>query len=141
MSQPLEKAQKVPRVGTRFRETKGNIAAIDFGTTFCSLAYITKQEGNVITLKSDGIHQRVPTAILLKLEGPKPSTPLKPGMQTPVYRVVDAGYNAQKKYVKMKPDQQQECLYFQRMKMMLQHDKVGCEMTHVVVVCVILFVS
>lgn len=124
--QPLERAEKVSRVDTRFRATDGNIAAIDFGTTFCSLAYITAQDKSVQPLKVDGVRTRVPTAILLKLEGIKPSKPLQPGTQSSIYRVINVGYTAQQRYAKLNLDQQDEYLYFERTKTILQHHKVSC---------------
>ena len=61
-----------PKVG-RFRETTGNVAAIDFGTTFCSLAYTTSTgtvepspAPKINTLQLNEYYGRVPTAILLK---------------------------------------------------------------------------
>ena len=48
-----------------------NIAAIDFGTTYCSLAYKTKGDPNLTVLRLDSSNsiQRVPNAILLKIIG------------------------------------------------------------------------
>lgn len=42
------------------------IAAIDFGTTFCSLAYTLSAKDEVVNLSINGRHKRVPTTILLK---------------------------------------------------------------------------
>lgn len=123
--QPLERAEKVSRVDARFRATDGNIAAIDFGTTFCTLAYVTTQDKNVQALRIDGVMKRVPTAILLKLEDNKPSKPLRPGTQSPIYKVVSVGYTAQQRYAKLTLVQQEEHLYFERTKTMLLHHKVS----------------
>ena len=48
-----------------------NIAAIDFGTTYCSLAYKTigDPDATVLRLDSSNSIQRVPNAILLKVIG------------------------------------------------------------------------
>ena len=47
-----------------------NIAAIDFGTTYCSLAYRTKGDSAGVTVvRLDTSVQRVPNAILLKVTG------------------------------------------------------------------------
>ena len=44
-----------------------NIAAIDFGTTYCSLAYKTKGDPGVTVMRLDSSIQRIPNAILLKI--------------------------------------------------------------------------
>ena len=46
-----------------------NIAAIDFGTTYCSLAYKTKGDPGVTVVRLDSFFQRVPNAILLRVTG------------------------------------------------------------------------
>ena len=46
-----------------------NIAAIDFGTTYCSLAYKTKEDPGVTVVRLDSSVQRVPNAILLRVTG------------------------------------------------------------------------
>ena len=46
-----------------------NIAAIDFGTTYCSLAYKTKGNPGVTVVRLDTSVQRVPNAILLRVTG------------------------------------------------------------------------
>ena len=46
-----------------------NIAAIDFGTTYCSLAYKTKGDPEVTVMRLDSSVQRIPNAILLKVVG------------------------------------------------------------------------
>ena len=43
---------------SRFRKTDGNIAAIDFGTTFCSLAFTT--EGDASSHRAQHLHGFVP---------------------------------------------------------------------------------
>ena len=52
------------------RRTTKNIAAIDFGTAFCSVAYSTQDNGeNVTMLALDTGSEREPTAILFDKEG------------------------------------------------------------------------
>ena len=47
-----------------------NIAAIDFGTTYCSLGYKTKRDSAGVTVvRLDSSVQRVPNAILLRVTG------------------------------------------------------------------------
>ena len=45
------------------------IAAIDFGTTFCSLAYTLSDDDKVNLIELNPHQQRVPTAILLRKQG------------------------------------------------------------------------
>ena len=98
-----------------------NVAAIDFGTTYCSIAY-TAAADETSSLKLDDIHTRVPTAILLK-KGKEIS---RDGSSVGVECIIDSfGYNAQDKYQKLRCRDKENYLYFERMKMRLQHDKVS----------------
>ena len=57
----------------RFRKTDGNVALVDFGTTFCSLALSTAGNTEITVLPLNTGYSRVPTAILLKkLAMPQP---------------------------------------------------------------------
>lgn len=106
------------------RETGNrNIAAIDFGTTYCSVAYTTEAGDGINTIKLNEYHPRVPTAILLKKEGlvNDPSTGLSIGVQCSINSF---GTEAQRKYEKLKKNERSDYIYFERMKMRLQHDKV-----------------
>ena len=110
--EPLHRAEKVRREDeSGFLKTGGNIAAIDFGTTFCTLAFTTRGDTEVNTLKLGGIHTRVPNAILI---------------QKLVDRchVVEFGYRAQDAYAKMRPSDRVSHIYFERMKMILERDEV-----------------
>ena len=111
--EPLHRAEKIRREDeSGFLKTGGNIAAIDFGTTFCTLAYTTRGDAEVNTLKLGGIHQRVPNAILIhKL--------------VDQCRVVEFGYRAQDTYAKMRPNDRVSHIYFERMKMILERDEVS----------------
>lgn len=106
------------------RETgNGNIAAIDFGTTYCSIAYTTEAGDGINTIQLNNYHARVPTAILLKKRElvNDPSTGLSIGVQCSINSF---GYEAQQKYQKLKTKERPDYIYFERMKMRLQHDKV-----------------
>ena len=123
---------------SRFRKTDGNIAAIDFGTTFCSLAFTT--EGDTSAAKGDtgamistlrlggsvhGYLARVPTAILLKKSTSASSRDdLLPISRTCDYDVVAFGYEAMQMLCSVRPSQRAEYLYFERFKMTLQQDEV-----------------
>ena len=93
-----------------FLKTRGNIAAIDFGTTFCTLTYTTGGDPEVKTLKLNGIYNRVPTAILLH-------------KTVNECRVVEFGYRAQDAFAKMRKSDYVNHIYFERM-MILVKDKV-----------------
>ena len=120
-----------PEVG-RFRETTGNVAAIDFGTTFCSLAYTTGARAGTVepeinTLKLNEYYLRVPTAILLKQTEDNcnlQNIEEDPVVRTPVYKVNSFGYHAQDQHRKLRSSDRQKCLYFERFKMDLQQDEV-----------------
>ena len=93
-----------------------NIAAIDFGTTYCSLATVTGGEEFPSCIKLDGYRPRVSNAILLKKEEVYP---------TSVRCIVkEFGPRAQDVYTKLKADTVHEYLFFERIKMDLQHDPV-----------------
>lgn len=108
--------------GSAATESSGNIAAIDFGTTYCSIAYKTAASDEISSLKLNEVHGRVPTAILLKKENVVTSGSSAIGVEC----VVDSfGVNAQDRYQKLKSREKCDYLYFERMKMRLQHDQVG----------------
>lgn len=92
---------------SRSRNT-GNIAAIDFGTSSCSVAYWMKGDKKVrlLTLGSDDV--RVPTAILMDSNG----------------KVVEFGKSARRKYAQLTKEKKQHHYFFNDIKMILQHDKV-----------------
>jgi len=68
-SNGAEVARRIPREQAKFLARSRNVAAIDFGTTNCSIAYLTEadspeQEPHRLLL--NGTYERVPTAILFK---------------------------------------------------------------------------
>lgn len=105
-------AERVPRKRSGFRIPSGNIAAIDFGTTNCSLAYITATdsvEEGPKRLPLNISFYRVPTAILFNPEG-----------------AVDSfGYDARQQYLNLDDHERMEYAYFEQIKMDLQHDEVN----------------
>lgn len=117
----------------RFRKTDGNIAAIDFGTTFCSLAFATvgdpelvnMQSVEINSLKLNNYYPRVPTAILLKeAKSVVRDSDDDPVSKTCDYEVVAFGYEAVHRHGALKPIERSEYLYFERFKMTLQQDEV-----------------
>ena len=101
---------------------EGNIAAIDFGTTYCSLAYTTEGDENASCLKLDGYRTRVPTAILLK------KTDVTENASVPC-EIRGFGYNAASLFAGLRARDTNKHLYFERVKMNLQHDPVGLRTT------------
>ena len=132
----IKKAEKIKRDSLierygqqagRFRETTGNVAAIDFGTTFCSVAYTTDAD-EICTLQLNHYHSRVPTAILLKQNGSNSIQNFDaddPIIRSPVYEVLSFGYDAQEQHAKLRATERNNHLYFERFKMSLQQDEVS----------------
>ena len=102
------------------------VAAIDFGTGFCSLAYTLGQDDEIATipLSSDLDSLRVPTADLDSLRVPTAILLEKKADST--IRVSSFGIQAQESIseinIDSKPD---EIIYFECFKMMLFHDSVS----------------
>ena len=88
-----------------------NVAAIDFGTTFCSLSYAING-GEIKMLDIYRNDNRVPTALLLKKN--------KDGSVL----LIDIGVVAQQKYVQFSEDIHEEHLYFECFKMNLRDEEV-----------------
>jgi hypothetical protein len=101
---------KLPKEELRESRSRnsGNIAAIDFGTSSCSVAYWMKDDTKVrlLTLGSDDV--RVPTAILMDSDG----------------KIVEFGKSARRKYAHLTKEKKQHHYFFNDIKMILQHDKV-----------------
>ena len=112
--EPLSRAKRIPRPYTDDCATKGNIAAIDFGTTYVSLAYTTLHYKDVNTLPLDkGVDRRVSNSILLFKENPD------------TLRVCDIGSNAQNSYFRLRNKDKLNYIYFERIKMLLKKEKVS----------------
>lgn len=111
------KATKSTRDSTCFREKPRNIATIDFGTTHCSVTYQLNahladgdQKPQILKLDESGpLAVRVPSCILFDREGKRRSF----------------GYQARTQYYKMEQRTRPNFIYFEQIKMKLQHDKVG----------------
>ena len=110
-SNGCEVAKRVPRTESGFRVHSGNIAAIDFGTTNCSVAYTTvgcgTEEGPWL-LPLNTSYYRVPTVILFKPDG----------------SIDSFGHDARIGYSNLGNEDKLKYAYFEQVKMNLQHDKV-----------------
>ena len=102
------KPSRVSRSHAGFRRASGYVAAIDFGTTYCSVAYTLHGQKDIFKLPLDGPHTRVPNSILIERKGNK---------------VAAFGYRAQKQFAQLKK-KQTEYICFERMKMILYRTKV-----------------
>ena len=107
------RAKCVPRKTTRLREPSKNIAAIDFGTKNCSLAYVTESDKLEVTrgipkLPLNGTHLRVPTVVLFNPQG----------------QVEAFGHDARTLYANLEDSDREEYGYFEEIKMNLLHDQV-----------------
>ena len=117
---PLLKANKIRRVESEFRSShEGNIAAIDFGTSFVSVAFVSCEKQDykdvntlVLDHTSNSTVTRTPNAILLSKEGTR-------------YKVAAFGESAQNLFSSMKPDKLSQHIYFERIKMLMKQDKVS----------------
>ena len=99
------------------RKINGNVAAIDFGSTYCSIAYTIEGTDDIYSLALNEYYPRVPTAILLYRE--KDDDDKRIGVS-----IKSFGYNAQENYQTIKAADRSKVIYFERMKMNLQHDQV-----------------
>ena len=112
-------AERVPRQEGDFREPLPNIAAIDFGTTNCSVAYVTQLDGaksgslgdpgeGPQRLPLNRTFYRVPTAILFSPDG----------------AVSAFGHDARAEYLNVADGDRSRWAYFEQIKMDLQHEEV-----------------
>ncbi len=105
-------AKRVPRSETTFRVPSKNVAAIDFGTTHCSVAYITATdsfERGPRTLLLNGDSSREPTAVLFKPDG----------------SLLSFGHDARLEYLNLDDARRPDYAYFEEIKMKLQMDEVS----------------
>ena len=91
------------------------IAAIDFGTSNCSLAYSVDGGETIISLYISDNFERVPTAVLLEPSDNKSC----PTHSIPM-SVVDIGKRAQLSYGSLTEEEYGKCLYFECFKMNLR---------------------
>ena len=98
--------EEIDRIRT-FRAAK-NVAAIDFGTTACSLAYSLQSSDQIKFVKLDNEDTRVSTAMLVNEEG----------------KIMCFGKKARRRYASLPQEKKDQCFYFSEFKMDLQHDKV-----------------
>ena len=105
-------AERISRKKAGFRVPSNNIAAIDFGTTNCSVAFTAAGDlkGPHLLPFNDDFH-RVPTAILFASDG----------------SVKAFGYDARTEYINLDDDERLQCAYFEQIKMNLQHDEVSTD--------------
>ena len=89
------------------------IAAIDFGTTSCSLAYT--MSGEVILIELNRHHQRVPTAILLHKQGLAADG-------RPQLMIKHFGFDAQHETTTLTEGERPDHVYFELVKMLLFSD-------------------
>lgn len=106
-------AKRVSRTAANFRVPSRNVAAIDFGTTNCSVAYLTASDDPKLgpqRLSLNSTYQRVPTAILFKGDG----------------KFVSFGHEARNDYLALDDSERLDYYYFEEIKMILQLDEVIC---------------
>ena len=91
-----------------------SIAAIDFGTTFCSLAYTLSDDDKVNLIELNPHQQRVPNAILLRKQG---SAADRGG--TPELVIQNFGFEAQYGTITLTEEERPHYVYFELVKMLL----------------------
>ena len=97
------------------------IAAIVFGTTFCSLAYTLPHQDTVNFVElNPGQQPRVPTAILLR----KPRQVWVSAGGTPWVTIRHFGFEAQSRTTTLQDDERPDHIYFELVKMLLYNNKV-----------------
>ena len=92
------------------------IAAIDFGTMFCSLAYTLSDNDTVNLVELNPYQQRtwrVPTAILLRKQG------LAADGRSPQLVIQKFGFEAQDGIVTLTEEERPHYVYFELVKMLL----------------------
>ena len=94
------------------------IAAIDFGTTFCSLAYTLPNEDTVNFVELNQHQKRVPTAILLQKQTVADGTEEQ-------MMIRDFGFEAQSQTSTLLNEERPDHIYFELVKMLLYNDKVS----------------
>ena len=103
------RAPRTRRVArTEFRPASPYVAAIDFGTTHCSVTYTLDGSKIPIKCKLEDTHERVPNAIFI---------------DKTTNKVVSFGYKAQAMFSQKR--QQHHHIYFERMKMILYRTAVS----------------
>ena len=102
--------RQLPRKSAGFRRASEFVAAIDFGTTFCSVAYILQGSKEILKLPIDGPLTRVPNAILVER---KTNT------------VMAFGSRARENFSLMKKGDRDKVIFFERMKMILYREQVS----------------
>ena len=114
LAQPAAKVSILQEISDRKRVA---IAAIDFGTTFCSLAYTLPDEDTVNLIELNSHQQRVPTAILLRKKGVTADG-------TPELMVIENfGFDAQSATITLLEKERTHRVYFELVKMLL-HNQV-----------------
>ena len=118
----VDRARKIRRKDTTFRQTTGNIAAIDFGTKNCSLAYVTVNDpraldllgGTLPKLPLNDTYSRVPTVVLLNAGG----------------RTEQLGHFARSAYLNLDDREKKMVAYFDKLKMNLARDAVSARVIY-----------
>ena len=105
---PLVRMQKKPKTV----RPVSNVAAIDFGTTYCSLAYMTEGDQEPTMMNFEYTYPRVPTSLLLKRNDDDGTVEVK-----------CFGYEARREYTRTRPKLQHQYIYFDRVKMNLKEEE------------------
>ena len=114
---PLSRAEKTEQASHVLQRSKC-IAAIDFGTSSLSVAYTTPVTGgDVKVLPLHNTIERVPNAILITVDRANNQ-----------YTTLEVGHRAQSIYSDLKANAK-NFIYFERIKNLLERDKVSSIVT------------
>ena len=118
---------KAEKVLTQIKATSlSNIAAIDIdfvGTTYSSIVYKIEGDEGIIYLKLNGIYERVPTAILIKVL----DLPQDPHLPVKVV-VKEYGMRALTEYSRLRERDRKNYIYFESVKMTMKQHQVTYSM-------------
>ena len=114
---PLLRAEKIEQASHVLQRSKC-IAAIDFGTSSLSVAYTTPvTRGDIKVLPLYSRYERVPNAILINVDRANDQ-----------YTTMEVGHRAQSLYSDIR-ENAENYLYFERIKNLLERDKVSSIVT------------
>ena len=114
MTEPLVRAKKVLANCSYYDGGKKCVAAIDFGTTCCTVEYKTSWSKDIQCYRFERIYTRVPNAVMIGIQNDGKIT------------VESYGLAAQREYNHRGTGTHPagDMIYFERIKMMLERDQV-----------------
>ena len=148
-AKPLAKMPTVKRKEDSEVTSYNNFAAIDFGTTYCSLAFKTAGDSGITVMRLDGTDRRVPNSLLLNVievdsvctmcnlkecknqekctadyaEQERQTAPRR-SPKNFKYKVNSFGHLAQRNYQTLRKNKYESHIYFERVKLAVMQKEV-----------------